>query len=269
MLAIINRVSVSPPSNVNIDIDVTRSLLKQPTAPLPKFSGEEGEDLIKFITEFELTTSNYRYPDRDLLLLLLQQLSGKAKILLKSLEADKQNYKDAKDLLLSAFASPEIRKFSSMARLTGLRLSYEDEPFEFISKVKMLYESVKTLNITGDDFLQYFVWEALNKGFQTHLTNITGKTKPSIKEILDNFFTANERYSSDRKSRKSKVTDQNAPKHQKSSASLAVNVNTQSSNNVTNCSLCSKLDEKECDHPLSRCTKFNNPKVRIDLISQF
>ena len=48
-LAILNRVSVSQPSNVNIDIDVTRSLLKQPTAPLPKFSGDENEDLIKFI----------------------------------------------------------------------------------------------------------------------------------------------------------------------------------------------------------------------------
>ena len=267
-LAIINRVSVSPPRNTYVDIDVTRSLLKQPTAPLPKFSGDENEDLIKFITEFELTTSNYKYPDRDLLLLLLQQLSGKAKILLRSLEADKQNYKDAKDLLVSAFASPEIRKFSSIKRLTELKLGYEDEPFEFISKVKMLCESVKSLNITSDDFLQYFVWEALNKGFQTHLTNITGKTKPSIKEILDNFFTANERYSSDLKSRKYKVNNQNSPKHQKSSSSLAVNVNTKSSNTATNCSLCSKLDEKECDHSLSRCTKFSNPKVRIEKINQ-
>ena len=58
-LAIINRVSVSPPRNAYVDIDVTRSLLKQPTAPLPKFSGDENEDLIKFITEFELTTSSF------------------------------------------------------------------------------------------------------------------------------------------------------------------------------------------------------------------
>ena len=51
----------SPNSNTN----PLGSLLKQPIAPLPKFSGSENEDLMKFLREFELTASKYNYPDRD------------------------------------------------------------------------------------------------------------------------------------------------------------------------------------------------------------
>ena len=252
-------------SRTRSDMDVTRSLLKQPTAPLPSFSGEDNEDLMKFLTEFDLTTSSYNYPDRDLLLLLLQQLSGKAKILIKSLEADKQSYQEAKDLLISAFASPESRKFSCIKKLTELKLEYSDEPFEFISTIKMLCESVKTLKFNTDDFLQYFVWEALNKSFQTHLINITGKTKPSIKEILDNFFVANERYSANLKSRKSKtVAGQNFSKPVKSSASYAVKVDAKSTSNASKCPLCTRLNMKDCDHPLYKCSKFDNPKLKLE-----
>ena len=122
-------------SNISPPIDVARSLLKQPTAPLPKFFSKEGEDFIKFITEFESTTSSFNYPDRDLLLLLKQQIDGRAKCLLDSLEADKQKYSDAKELLTSAFASVEIRKYSTIKKLTELHLSKGDDPFLFISSL--------------------------------------------------------------------------------------------------------------------------------------
>ena len=81
----------------------TFSLLKQ-VEPLPSFSGDENKDLVKFICEFELITAPYAYPDWDLLILLMQQVSGKDKTLLGSLDADKLSYKDAKDLLVAAFA---------------------------------------------------------------------------------------------------------------------------------------------------------------------
>ena len=262
-----NRLIASRSNFVNTDI-AARSLLKQPTAPLPTFSGGENEDLMKFLVEFDLTTSSYRYTDRDLLLLLLQQLSGKAKTLLRSLEADKQSYKDAKDLLIAAFASPETRKFSSIKQLMDLHLDYDNDPFEFISKVKMLCESVKSLSITSADFLQFFVWKGLNKDFQTHLTNITSKTRPSIKEILDNFFIANERYLADQKHRKLKVASRNSPRDSKSNATFAIKVNTKTSSNAVKCSLCSKTDAKESNHPLFRCPKFANPKSKIEKLNQ-
>ena len=92
-------------------------MLKQPTAPLPKFGSAKNKDLLRFFIEFESTTGAYNYPDRDLLLLLKQQVEGRAKILLNSLEADKQSFKDAKNLLISAFASVEMSKFCGIRQL--------------------------------------------------------------------------------------------------------------------------------------------------------
>ena len=112
---------------------------------------------MKFICEFELTTAAYAYPDRDLLILLIRQVSGKAKTLLSSLQADKQSYKDAKDLLVAAFASPGNLKFISINKLSNLCLGYGNDPFEFISRVKMLSESVNSL-VSNDDFLQFVLY---------------------------------------------------------------------------------------------------------------
>ena len=168
-------------------IDTARSLLKQPTAPLPKFKSAVNEDLLRFISEFENTTSAFNYPDRDLLLLLKQQVEGRAKILLWSLEADKQTYKDAKELLITAFASEETRKLTTIRKLTSLKLNPGDDPFTFISRLRTLCESVKVLKITSDDFLQYFAWSGLDENFKKELVQITTKIHPSIKEILDNF----------------------------------------------------------------------------------
>ena len=143
--------------------DVARSLLKQPTAPLPKFLSKEGEDFLKFIAEFESTTSGFEYPDRDLLLLLKQQVEGRGKCLLDSVEADKLKYKDAKDLLLSAFASVELRKYSAVKKLTELSLSDRDDPFIFISNLRTLLVSVQTLDINAEEFMKYFAWNGLNE----------------------------------------------------------------------------------------------------------
>ena len=58
----------------------------------------------------------------------------------------------------------------------------------------MLAESVTCLNINSEDFLQYFIWSGLNEEFRNQLIPITTETRPSYKEIIDNFFIANERY---------------------------------------------------------------------------
>ena len=82
--------------------ETARSMLKSPVAPLPKFHSEDGEDLHKFFYQFEETLSKFSYPDYDKLLLLKQQVSGRASVLLNSLECDKQSYADAKKLLIDA-----------------------------------------------------------------------------------------------------------------------------------------------------------------------
>ncbi|XP_068204845.1 uncharacterized protein [Palaemon carinicauda] len=82
------------------------------------------------------------------------QVSGNGKTLLNSLEVDKQTYKDTKNLLSAAFASPENLKFGTIKKLTELKLGYNDDPFEFISKTKMIQESFRSLPLSVDELLK-------------------------------------------------------------------------------------------------------------------
>ena len=176
-------------------LDAARSLLKSPVAPLPKYSGAEGEDLTRFLHELEETTSKHNYPEYDKFLLLKQQLSGRALILLNSLEITNQSYKKAVDLLKSALESPILRKFNVLKQLTELNLAYDKDPFEFISKFRNLSESFSLLKIDTDCVMQYFFWIGLNETFQKQFIQLTNETRPALKTLNDRFFEACERYS--------------------------------------------------------------------------
>ena len=237
--------------------DNARSILRQPVAPLPKFLGVEGEDFLKFISEFEKTTSVYTYPDRDLLLLLKQQVEGRAKLLLGSLELDKQSYTNAKALLVSAFASAEVRKCNVIKTLLDLRLKENDDPYLFISRLRTVKESVDVLKIDSYEFIRYFVWQALNDEFKKHLVQITSKTTPSLKEILDNFFVACNRYEN------YKINPVSKSLHNKQkSVSLAVKAD---SSNRMICKLCKKA-KVDSSHHITQCKKFPSPTDKVNFI---
>ena len=251
--------------------DVARSLLKQPTAPLPKFSSNDGEDFLKFISEFESTTSSFKYPDRDLLLLLKQQVEGRAKCLLDSLEADKQKYGDAKSLLISAFASTELRIFTTVKKLSELHLDEGCDPFVYISNLRTLYESVRTLNIDSDEFVKYFAWNGLNDRFRLQFVQITNKTHPSLNDIFDHFFTACERY-------EKQETHDMSPKSKK--AVHAKHHSSASNSNTTNfaikakietsklmCYFCSKSGVTASDHRSYNCKKYPTPSDKIKVLT--
>ena len=259
-LLAIAQISGNASSNRN---DSARSLLKQPTAPLPKFSSGKDEDLVKFFSEFESTTGPYNYPDRDLLLLLKQQVEGRAKVLLSSLEADKQKYNDAKDLLITAFASDYIRKCATIRRLTELKLKRKDDPFTFISHLRTICESVKLLKITADDFLQYFSWHGLPDDFQKELIQITGDTHPSISSILDSYFIACERYENSMNVAKTDVHFDKGPSKPKSTVNLAVKVNSKLQKVFNTCSICSKVKGQVADHALYKCLNYPTPEAKL------
>ncbi|XP_068243241.1 uncharacterized protein [Palaemon carinicauda] len=261
--------SILGSSNVT---DVARSLLKQRVAPLPKFRSVEGEDFLKFITEFEGTTKPFNYPDRDLLLLLKQQVEGRRKVLLGSLEADKQHYADAKELLISAFASTDIRKNSAIKKITTLHLKDGEDPFLFISELRSVCESVETLNISVDEFIRYFAWYGLNDSFQRHLIQITGKTHPSLNDIKTNFFTACERYEHDKKvakGTKSKISQnvQDFSRKEKT-VNLAVEALTSDSDSRSSpsCSLCLKVGNANNSHFIYECLKFPSPTDKVQIL---
>ena len=247
----------APQSRSNFSVDAARSLLKSPTAPLPKFRSAENEDLVKFFAEFEETISKHSYPDYDKLLLLKQQISGRALTLVNSLEASKQGYSHAKDLLMTALASPDIQIFNTIKQLSELKLSPGADPFEYVAKMRVLTENVNKLNIDINEVLRYFFWNGLSENFQCHLTQITNHTRPSLQEINDKFFEASERYIAAQKLSKA---------HRKSISggdsysptSLAVNVegDENSSNGYKACSLCFHYSNAEFSHPIFKCSRF-------------
>lgn len=251
-----------------------RSVLRCPTAPLPKFTSAEGEDLTRFFTEFEDATGKYNYTEYDKLLLLKQQLSGRALVLVNSLEADKQGYSEAKSLLTTALASREIQIFSSIKQLTELKLTAKTDPFEYISKVRLISESVKKLNITVQNVLQYFIWFGLNETFQEQLISLNNTIRPSYDEIILNFFDAAERYSHVAK----KLKSHNDPQFKLDSnkfdvvpekmSAFAANVNYGGKKQFNpkplkfrQCVLCG--DDKTPSHPIYKCERFPDGKSKV------
>ena len=255
-------------------LDEARTLLKSPTAPLPKFSSGEEEDILKFFKQFEETLSRFKYPDSDKLLLLRQQVSGRGLTLLNSLETSKQLYVEAKKLLTTAFALPLAQKFKVIRQISEIKLDYGEEPFEYISKMRTLTESVKDLGITQEHFMQYFFWHGLNESFRNHLTQITNKNRPSLAEISEHFFEACERYNNSQKHLKGKKKEVACAavtkvETQDSVANLAVNVDGSEKAKSRGCSICTKIQGKEADHTLSTCPKFITAKDKVEKLKSF
>ncbi|XP_066941280.1 uncharacterized protein [Macrobrachium rosenbergii] len=256
-------------SHSNDTLSSARSLLKSPIAPLPKYTSSDDEDLARFFEEFEDTLSKFQYPEYDKLLLLKQQISGRALVLVESLEADKQGYSHAKQLLLKALASDDTQKFNVLRQLSHLKLSSITDPYEFISKVRLIMERIRKLKMTVDCILQFFIWEGLNDSFKNHLIQITNSSKPTLNEIVDKFFEASERYCSQSKKTK-EVTKQSSHKASNASdhgaTSLAVDVKYERNKTFKPCSICTKVDGKPADHPIHKCAKFDSAEAKIDKI---
>ena len=243
-----------------------RSMLKSPTAPLPSFTSTEGENFELFIVNFEETLSKFRYSEYDKLLLLKQQISGRAAYLIDSLDPNTQTYSEAKSLLLQAFATSALQKFNVIKQLCGITLSHSDEPFKCMEDMRKIQQAVNHLQITVEDILQFFFLKGLNETFLTQLVHITNNVRPTLQEINDNFFMASERYAIALKSSKIRSPIVERSTEQNKSISLAIAVqNKEQMNLFKNCTLCFS---KECvaDHPINKCKRFLKP---LDKIKRF
>jgi len=262
----------SPPVSMN-PIDAARSLLKSPTAPLPTYSGIESEDLTRFISQFEETISRFNYPSYDKFLLLKQQLSGRARILVDSLEITNQTYAEAVKLLKVALDCPVAKKFSVIKQLTNIDLSSCSDPFEFISKFRKVNEVVKLLNVDCDSFLQYFFWFGLTDTFRQQYVSLTNETRPSLNTLNEKFFQVCERVSftksANLKNNYDPVYKDQSATAMASKVDFASNSNEKSKRQFKPCSLCTKSNGREADHPIYSCTTYANPKEKVAKIKQF
>ena len=256
---------LAPPALLSIDQH--RSLLKSPTAPLPNFNGDVDEDYSKFIMSFEETIQKFSYPEFDKFLLLRQQLGGRALVLIETLETDNRSYASAKKLLDNAFASPSVVKHNIIRRISEMKLSYKDDPYIYISKINSLMDSVEKLKIDTECFLQHFFWGGLNEVFQSQLIQIVNKTRPSLNEIVENYFDAVERYNiviNKPKFKKLGLSENKNENSIKSTTNYAVKVE----NKVKQkCNLCSH-DGSDFDHPTFKCLKYKSPADKLQKIKE-
>ena len=242
-----------------------RSLLKSPTAPLPVYYSGEDENLEQFLSNFEETVSKHKYTSYDKFLLLKQQVKGRALYLIDSLDPDRHTYDEARNLLMTALASRPIQVSNIIKQLSSLKLAYGSEPFKYMGEMRKITQAIDSLNITVDDIKQYFFLNGLNETFRAQLILVTNNSRPSLAEIMDKFYEANERYLHLQSAKKSKLEINSS--NNKSVSSMAVNlpkvVPTSKSNPFDTCPLC-------CDssHGIHRCQTYRTPSEKVKILQK-
>ena len=231
--------------------------IRLPQVPFPEFSNKKGENFKKFLHSFESIIHKYNLNNFEKFIFLRKQLHGPPKVLIDSLDIEDQEYDTARNLLLKAFDSAQSSKWNVLSMISELKLSKSSDPYIFIGEVQSIQSGIKNLKINVDDFLQFFIWNALNEDFQNILIQITNKTRPILSEIMDNIFIATDRYN--------KNLDKNKSKPQQKinnyeNETMAVNVKP---DRKLFCALCSH-DKKQFDHSMPNCKIYDSNKKRFD-----
>ena len=242
-----------------------KSLLKTPVVPLPSFSGNENEDLLRFLSIFEDTLNKYNLTDSDKLSLLKQQLKGRAKILVDSLEISNQSYVEATNLLKKGLASTSTQIFNVLNQLISMKLTETAEPFEYVSKIRKITETVSQLKITVDNILAFFFWKGLTPELQSNIIQITNKTRPDLKELNESIFEAIERVrlNKNKKKESSKINE-----FETNTFASKVDVRKDKFNaNLIKCSLCT-FDNLDNNHPIFKCKVYSDSSVRVNRIKK-
>ena len=239
-----------------------RNQLKLPQIPLPEYGHREGEDLNKFLSNFESVIGKYGLSGYEKFVFLQRQLRNEALTLINSLETVQQNYDCAKELLQKAFACTLTQQYEAIGRLAKLKLNLGDNPFDFVSKMRLITESFKSLKIDVNLVMQYFIWHGMNEKLQTQFIHITNKHRPSLEDINEHLFDAIERYNSlPGKFRNNKQLTE------MSQSVSAVNVATKA-NKLQYCSLCSGRGAKVYSHSTFSCNTYPSVKSKIDKLRE-
>ena len=269
----------SPPNNDNdnTDNDATHSIrcadtrhrakVPLPQITLPLFSNKKDENFRNFIRSFEAILEKHRLTDYEKFVYLKNKLSGGPLALVNSLDVSKQQYDVAKNLLEEAFDCMLNAKHDTLKCLSELKLKTGSDPYVFIGELKAIMSNFESLEIVTQDVLQFFVWNSLDDGFQSHITAITNKSQPTLPDIEKNLFEACSRYIKETE----KVTC-SKPVYKKTdefySTAMAVNVhpNFKKPGKFIDCALCMQ-DKKPHDHLIRTCPVYNTPKAKVDKLN--
>ena len=230
-----------------------------PDIELPGFDGNPA-NYNKFIASFESLLSKYSLSSSEKFSYLSKQLTGPAKKLIDSLDLKDLNHDSAIKLLNEAFSVKLTQQYSVIGSLNKLKLNTEaKDAYEWISQARILNDQVKSLNISGDIFTQYFLWESLCDDFRAHIVAITGKSKPSLNEIMESLFEANNRFMHVQAKKPLKHISKTV---NSSAAAAAANSDFPS---APGCPLC-KYDKHSSanDHRLHKCTRYASLDSKLE-----
>ena len=230
-----------------------------PQVPLPVFSNKEGEDLHKFLLNFEalLTKCGYKTTDFEMFMYLKGQLGGSPLSLINTLETAAQTYETAKDLLNQSFASKIVQQYQAIRRLSELKFSLKD-PYEYVGKLRQIKESMDNLSIDKDIILQYYFWNSMPELLQNQFVQITNNYRPTLKELDDNIFNAMDRFLD--------ISSKSPKKCTANTTATAVNVEHFKGKNYKPnqyCSLCSQPNRKVTSHSTYACRTYPAPTDKI------
>ena len=252
--------------------------LKLPQIPLPEFSNPKKESLETFLCSFESIVEKYNLNQFEKYVFLERQLKNEPLILIKSLGTNQKSYDAAKDLLISAFASPINLKFDIIERLVKLKLGYPGEPYRFISEMRIIEDTFRELKIDTDTVIQYFIWNSFNDQFRNVMISVTNETKPSLDTIRENIFKVTERYLSSApvsgNSSNPNFSHKIDPNLNRNSlSSMAVNVENQferhgpsrqsSGTAFISCVLCKFDNCSDPNHPLFKCSNYSSAVTKV------
>ena len=234
--------------------------VKLPEIKLPTFGNHREDNFRNFIRSFESVIDKHKLSDYERFVYMKNQLTGGPLALVNSIDVSQQQYTVAKKLLEDAFDNAFNAKNDVIKRLSNLKQKHGD-PYEFIGELKSITTNFKSLEIETEDVLQFFIWQSLDNRFQTHLTQITNKSKPSLEEIENNLFEACSRYIKEIETNpKTKSLYQESFANH--STAMAVNFTPKSSKDVF-CGLC-QSDKRPCDHAIRHCSVYATPKQKFE-----
>mgnify|MGYP000226994671 CR=1 FL=1 len=243
---------------VNVSSAPLGNQVKLPNLPLPEYSHKEGENFTNFIANFESIINKYSLNNYEKFIFLLRQLKGPAHILIESLQGERQNYEEAKALLMRAFASTVTQKHDVIKRLSKLQFTPHCDPYLYISQMRVIIDTLKGLEVNLDDIIQCFLWTGMSEDIKTHFRQITNENFPKLAQLEEHIFSAVERLKSSNSSKSARIG---------SVIGMAAAVNYESnkkndSSNFRPCILCS-TKESTATHPMHKCSTYTTPDDKV------
>ena len=282
--------------NIKLLLETVQKSIAAPQTPkvsLPVFDSEkEGNNFVAFILEMEDFFKNNNTDESQKYGYLRGQLKGRALNMLEGLPFDQRNYAFAKKLLTAAFADDCKQKQNTLKSLMDLQ--YKDS-LSFYSQLNSIYSNFQFSKITVEDIIQFHAWRCLPAGVRNNLLTIVGKAQPSLSDILDNVFSAQQRVdeylelkggNKRPQAAKNQKFNQHKKKDEKGMTTLATNVQKKSNEQTENksgsfkskkakrkknkdpfCSLCNK-DGTDFNHSLASCEVYKDAFSKLKRLKE-